>query len=80
LRPDCSPRQPHRTAPARLAYLQGLLAPLNCKSGWHVADTASDASPDGVQDLLARMHWDADAVRDAPRTRTMPLGPIIAGS
>jgi SRSO17 transposase len=46
------------------AYLQGLLSPLQRKNGWHLAEAAGDASPDGVQDFLARMHWDADAVRD----------------
>src|SRR5215211_4762458 len=46
------------------AYLQGLLAPLERKNGWHLAEAAGDASPDGVQDFLARMHWDADAVRE----------------
>lgn len=46
------------------AYLQGLLAPLERKNGWHLAEAAGDATPDGVQDFLARMHWDADAVRD----------------
>jgi SRSO17 transposase len=46
------------------AYLQGLLAPLERKNGWHLAEAAGDASPDGVQDFLSRMHWDPDAVRD----------------
>jgi SRSO17 transposase len=46
------------------AYLQGLLTPLERKNGWHLAEAAGDASPDGVQDFLSRMHWDADAVRD----------------
>src|SRR5215211_1313411 len=46
------------------AYLQGLLSPLKRKNGWHLAEAAGDASPDGVQDFLARMHWDGDAVRD----------------
>jgi SRSO17 transposase len=46
------------------AYLQGLLAPLERKNGWHLAEAARDASPDGVQDFLSRMPWDADAVRD----------------
>jgi SRSO17 transposase len=46
------------------AYLQGLLSPLERKNGWHLAEAAGDATPDGVQDFLARMHWDADAVRD----------------
>src|SRR5215213_533605 len=46
------------------AYLQGLLAPLKRKNGWHLAEAAGDASPDGVQDFLSRVRWDADAVRD----------------
>src|SRR3954471_701830 len=46
------------------AYLQGLLAPLKRKNGWHLAEAAGDATPDGVQDFLSRMHWDADAVRE----------------
>ena len=46
------------------AYLQGLLSPLERKNGWHLAEAAGDASPDGVQDFLARMHWDADLVRE----------------
>src|SRR3954447_8870414 len=46
------------------AYLQGLLAPLERKNGWHLAEAAGDSSPDGVQNFLSRMHWDADAVRD----------------
>lgn len=29
-----------------------------------LAEAAGDASPDGVQDFLARMRWDTDAVRD----------------
>jgi SRSO17 transposase len=46
------------------AYLQGLLAPLERKNGWQLAEAAGDATPDGVHDFLSRMHWDADAVRD----------------
>lgn len=45
-------------------YLAGLLAPLERKNGWHLAEAAGDASPDSVQDFLSRMRWDADAVRD----------------
>src|SRR5829696_1999577 len=59
--PRFSRIEPRRRA---RAYLQGLLAPLKRKNGWHLAEAAGDASPDGVQDFLARMHWDADAVRD----------------
>jgi SRSO17 transposase len=53
--------EPRRRA---LAYLRGLLAPLERKNGWRLAEAAGDATPDGVQDFLSRMRWDADAVRD----------------
>jgi SRSO17 transposase len=46
------------------AYLRGLLAPLGRKNGWQSAEAAGDRTPDGMQDLLSRMRWDADAVRD----------------
>lgn len=46
------------------AYLKGLLAPVARKNGWQLAEAAGDRTPDGVQDFLARMRWDADAVRD----------------
>ena len=59
--PRFSRIEPRRRA---RAYLQGLLSPLERKNGWHLAEAAGDASPDGVQDFLSRMHWDADAVRD----------------
>jgi SRSO17 transposase len=53
--------EPRRRA---LAYLRGLLAPLERKNGWQLAESAGDATPDGVQDFLSRMRWEADAVRD----------------
>src|SRR5918911_3781181 len=55
-----------RVEPRRrlLAYLRGLLAPLGRKNGWQLAEAAGDRTPDGVQDFLSRMRWDADAVRD----------------
>ncbi len=55
-----------RTEPRRraAAYLRGLLAPVERKNGWQLAETAGDATPDGVQDFLSRMRWDADQVRD----------------
>src|SRR3954449_4065311 len=42
------------------AYLQGLLCPVERKNGWQLAENAGDRTPDGVQDFLARMRWDAD--------------------
>jgi SRSO17 transposase len=46
------------------AYLQGLPASVERKNGWRPAEAAGDRTPDGVQDFLSRMRWDADAVRD----------------
>jgi SRSO17 transposase len=50
-----------------LAYVQGLLSPVERKNGWQLAEAAGDATPYGVQHLLGRAVWDADAVRDAVR-------------
>ena len=36
-----------------LAYLQGLLGSVERKNGWQLAEYAGDATPDGVQRLLA---------------------------
>lgn len=41
------------------------------KNGWQLAEAAGDARPDGMQDFLARMRWDADAVRDDLRAYVM---------
>src|SRR5919107_687162 len=59
--PRFSRAEPRRRA---LAYLRGLLAPVERKNGWQLAEAVGDPTPDGVQDFLARMRWDADAVRD----------------
>ena len=53
--------EPRRRA---AAYLQGLLAPVERKNGWQLAEAAGDRTPDGVQEFLSRVRWDADAVRD----------------
>jgi len=55
-----------RAEPRRRAgsYLRGLLAPVERKNGWQLAEVANDATPDGMQDFLSRAQWDADAVRD----------------
>ena len=44
--------------------MRGLLAPIERKNGWQLAEAVGDATPDGGQDFLSRVHWDADAVRD----------------
>jgi SRSO17 transposase len=55
-----------RVEPRRrlLAYRRGLLAPVERKNGWQLAEAAGDRTPDGMQDFLGRMRWDAEAVRD----------------
>jgi SRSO17 transposase len=42
----------------------GLLAGLPRANCWTIAEHAGEATPDGMQHLLARAIWDADAVRD----------------
>ncbi len=46
----------------------GLLSDLPRKNCWTIAEHARDAKPDGMQHLLGRAKWDADAVRDDIRT------------
>ena len=50
-----------------LAYVRGLLAPLESKNSWTLAERAGEAGPDGMQRLLMSADWDADAVRDDVR-------------
>jgi SRSO17 transposase len=47
-----------------IGYLRGLLSDAERKNGWQLAELLGDSTPDGVQHLLARACWDADAVRD----------------
>src|SRR6516165_812545 len=47
-----------------LGYLRGLLSDAQRKNGWQLAEYLGEATPDGVQHLLSRADWDADAVRD----------------
>ncbi|MFB8267417.1 IS701 family transposase [Streptomyces sp. NPDC055955] len=46
------------------ALVLGLLSDLPRKNCWTLAEHAGDASPDGLQHLLSRARWDAEAVRD----------------
>ena len=50
-----------------LAYVRGLLAPLEKKNSWTLAEQAGEAIPDGMQRLLAMADWDPDEVRDDVR-------------
>jgi SRSO17 transposase len=55
-----------RSEPRRRAvgYIRGLLSGTERKNGWQLAEHLGDPTPDGVQHLLARADWDADAARD----------------
>ena len=54
-------REPRRRA---VGYVRGLLSGTERKNGWQLAEHLGEATPDGVQHLLARARWDAGAVRD----------------
>ena len=65
-----------------LAYLRGLLAPVERKNSWTLAERAGEANPDGMQRLLAAADWDADAVRDDLRDYVVvqlgdPVGVLV---
>src|ERR687885_1256823 len=47
-----------------MAYLRGLLSPVERKNSWQLAEVVGAANPYGFQHLLGRAHWDADQVRD----------------
>jgi SRSO17 transposase len=49
-------------------YLRALISPIERKNGWQIAEHIGDATPDGVQRLLATAHWDANQVRDDLRS------------
>ena len=49
-------------------FVLGLLADLPRKNCWTIAEHAGDATPDGMQHLLAGARWDADGVRDDLRS------------
>jgi hypothetical protein len=50
-----------------LGRFHSAFTPLGRKNGWQLAEAAGDATPDGMQDFLGRMRWEADAVRGDPR-------------
>lgn len=45
-------------------YLEALIAPVERKNGWQLAEHLGEAGPQGVQRLLNAADWDAEAVRD----------------
>jgi SRSO17 transposase len=48
-------------------YVSGLVAGLERKNGWTLAERAGEVSPDGMQRLLRRADWDVGGVRDDVR-------------
>src|SRR4051794_23619587 len=75
--------EPRRRA---LAYVRGLLSPVERKNGWQLAELAGEPTPDGMQHLLARADWDADQGRDDLRAYVVeqlgggPAGVVVAGT
>jgi SRSO17 transposase len=56
-----------RRAEARLRasrFLQGLLAPVERKNGWQMAEELGERGPRGVQRLFGEADWDEEGVRD----------------
>ena len=53
-------------------YVSGLVAGLERKNGWTLAEWAGEVSPDGMQRLLRRADWDVDgfAMTSAPMWRS----------
>jgi SRSO17 transposase len=49
-------------------YLHGLLASVERKNGWQLAEELGEANAHGVQRLLEEADWDEEAVRDELRT------------
>ncbi|MFN8453077.1 MAG: IS701 family transposase [Anaerolineae bacterium] len=45
-------------------YVRGLLATVERKNSWHMAEAVGDRLPDATQRLLYRSHWEADRARD----------------
>jgi SRSO17 transposase len=59
------PHFPRRAARHRAwASSRGWLSPVERNNGWQWAEVNGDATPYGVQHLLGRARWDAEAVRD----------------
>src|SRR5690348_3988156 len=49
------------------SYVAGLVAGLERKNGWTLAEHAGEVSADGMQRLLRWADWDVDGVRDDVR-------------
>lgn len=61
-------------------YLAGLLARVERKNGWQLAEVMGEADPHGAQRLLNEASWDADGVRDDLRAYVLEhLGDPASG-
>jgi SRSO17 transposase len=49
-------------------FLEGLLAPVERKNGWQLAEAIGERGPHGVQRLLLEADWDQEAVRNELRS------------
>jgi SRSO17 transposase len=47
-----------------IAYVKGLMSDIPRKNGWQLAEQAGEATPDGMERLLATACWDEAGVRD----------------
>lgn len=64
-------------------YLEGLLAPIERKNGWTIAEHAGEKEPKAMQRFLNLASWDAHALRDVVRDYAMenladPDGILVA--
>ncbi|MGH3849189.1 MAG: IS701 family transposase [Pseudonocardiaceae bacterium] len=64
-------------------YLEGLLAPIERKNGWTIAEYVGEKEPKAMQRFLNLTSWDADALRDLNRDYVIenlgdPEGILIA--
>jgi SRSO17 transposase len=51
-----------------MAYLAGLLSPIERKNSWQLAEITGDPTPYAFQHVLGRADWDPETVRDRLRT------------
>jgi SRSO17 transposase len=66
-----------------LQYLEGLLAPIERKNGWTIAEHVGEKEPKAMQRFLNLASWDADELRDMNRDYAIenlgdPDGVLIA--
>jgi SRSO17 transposase len=50
-----------------MAYLAGLLSPVERKNSWQLAEINGDQNPYGFQHLLGRADWEPESLRDRLR-------------